>query len=170
MWTDGAIKWQMWAVLVHALQQRVAAGRFALIKASTRLLYSSRGPLDVKTLKAGSRGRRKNTTVRRLNWITQKMTKSSLFEQITTTFFFPQSAKKMRRPCNKHCHTTNTKGRKWQTLIHQPLTEVRITTGSEGEGVKSDQTWHKKQKGFIRGRVIDRGCNTQLDLCSFVLR
>lgn len=33
-----------------------AAGRFALIKASRRFLYSSRGPLDVKTLKAGSRG------------------------------------------------------------------------------------------------------------------
>lgn len=54
MWTDGPIKWQRCA----SAWTRSAAGRFALIKASRRFLCSSRGPLDVKRLKAGSRGRR----------------------------------------------------------------------------------------------------------------
>lgn len=71
----------------------------AAARSSRRFLYSSRGPLDVKRLKAGSWGRQMDgakTQVQRLNlslnWITQKMTASSLFEQITS-FLFPQSAK-----------------------------------------------------------------------------
>lgn len=164
---------------VYSACTYIAAGRFPLIKASRRFLYSSRGPLDVKRLKAGSRGRWCNGGAPKHkceDWTFYELDYSEddrIFSVWTNTEVFVSSKceKKMRWPCNKHRHTTNTKGRNRQrSIVHQPLTEVRITTGSEGEGAKSNQTWHEKQKGFIRGWVIDRGCNTQLDLCSFVLR
>lgn len=179
MWTDGPIKWQRCA----SAWTRSAAGRFALIKASRRFLCSSRGPLDVKRLKAGSRGRRmaqKHKCEDRTFYELDDSEDDRVFSVWTNNdnvfvlfcfvfFNFPQS-EEMRRPRNKHRETTKTKGRDWQALVHQRLTEFRITTGSEVEAAKSNQSWHKQQKGFIRGRVIDRGCNTQLDLCSFVLR
>lgn len=122
IWT---VKWQMCARLLHGLQQRVAAGRFAVIKASRRFLCSSRGPIDVKTLRQAARqdGWFRNTRAEfepSVNWITQKVTIFSVWTNnynllglfcflVFLASIFPQSAKmKWSDPVTSR-DTTNTK-------------------------------------------------------------